>query len=543
MSAVWERARAGRPTVVIGALPPAPADLVIHRARCGPGLAGLDELPDLLAIPSDSAVARLRTPLAHWLLRDLRTPRPTTAARGVISALRGRAAIVLTRIDRASADAVALLSDWVASGDELPLVLVSDREGGALVDLVRERFGAGAVLALGAPQAPLAGLPSDVLHVVLAGAALGSPFTLDAVVDTTGRRPGEVLAALQSAALRGVRLTDDGAGTFSLDEDLETEARAALIPTLAAQLRASSGPRGPGLEAAPLLAARRAVAIGAWAVARRRFLACGPEAAVEHAALCWAMGDPAEARALLESDESAAAREARLGLSWSQRAELSSSLVLAEALPEPRRTLDRAALMLRHGAGAGVQEALRGALFELSGEDRAAALHLLARLPLVAAPPNAREELVEARRAVRDALADDPDDAERGRLLETAARLALRATEAEAAAARYREAIPLLEATGQPIAHARAVAGLATCAGDAPGAVPVAEALAALDRAVRANRTGPTGLAWCRMALQALMERVEITSRSGLLSDLRRISLEIAALQAQYRQPRNLGPL
>lgn len=543
----WERVRAGRPTAVVGGVPPAPDDLEIVRGRCGPGLAGLDAVAAQLGLPSDTPVRLVREPLAHRLVRDLEPPGPAAGVLRALASLRGRAAVVLTRVERASADAEAVLRDWIGSGDEIPLLLVAEREDAGLLEALRDRYGSGAVLALGAPQAPLAALPTDVLHVLCAAAALGTRVRLPDLAAATGRTEDAVLAALQGASVRGIRLQDDGTGTFELDPDLEEELRAATLPSLAARVGAVPGAR-QAIPRGALADARTAVAVGAWEAARRQFALAGPEGRLEHAAVCWALGDGLAARALLDPPADVAEREALLGLMWGER-DISASLGWCDDLPEPRRTLDRAALFARAGRLADARVALEGVLATLGPAERATALHLLARLPLLEPGPSPEDVVLDARRHVRSALEVDPGDDERARLLETAARLALRAGEREAAAVRYQEAIPLLDQTRQPLALARAVAGLAVCAGSQQDGRPVrelvgaAEVLGALDRAVRLNRARPHGLAWCKIALQGLMERVDVSARTSLLSDLRRVSLEIAALQAQFRHTPRVEPL
>ncbi|MCB9677202.1 MAG: hypothetical protein H6737_18940 [Alphaproteobacteria bacterium] len=483
-----------------------------------------------LGLPTDRLTRRLRSPLTRRLLEGIAAPDPTDALLRALRAERGRRVVVISQVERAGPDVEPVLAALIAAGD-VPVVLVGN-ELTPLLDTVRERHGNAALLELGAPQTPLGALPTDVLQVLVAAAAHQGPIALSALAGLCHRAPHEVLASLQGAVVRGIPVEDDGQSVFTVDPDIVDELRAVTLPTWASQLASEEHTQAPP-EPEDLDTARWAVAVGAWPAARRWFASAGPEGRLEHAALAWAMGDLPAARGLLETEPTDV--PALLGVLWDLR-ELDTAATLARGLDGVAGSLDAVALEVERGAVAAARQRLEALLPLTSGAERCTALHLAGVLALREEAP----DLLRAHAGIAEAIALQDDPAHEGRLLETQGRLALRLGQPREAAAAYLRALPLLADSGQAVATARATAGLAAAAeldGEA------GQVLQWLDRAVRLNRNRPAGLVWCRTTLQSLMERVPVSGRTTSLTDLRRVSLELAALVAQFRQLPSVDPL
>ena len=148
--------------------------------------------------------------------------------------------LIFRALDQADAATVRGLTDilqhpgWLA----LPLVLEVTAEGAQpeLEEVVRSV--GGAVVEAPAGEQPPAvawdwrSLPSDVLQVLRAGAAVGPVFEVDIVAHLLGLPPLLVLDRLQLAADAGAPLVDRGEGRLSLPSKVAAALRESMLPSL-----------------------------------------------------------------------------------------------------------------------------------------------------------------------------------------------------------------------------------------------------------------------------------------------------------------------
>jgi tetratricopeptide (TPR) repeat protein len=533
----WDRARTHRLTAVVGALPPPPSGVNVIRCRCTPDGPGLTGLVEPLGLRWDALVDAVQRPLAERWLDPGNRPEPYAPLLAALRALPKPAdqVVVVQRIDHAPRDVRGLLQVLVAAGD-VPVLLVLD-DGDPLLARTQDRHGEAAVLRTGRSHAALGELPSEVLHVLIAATIDDGPASLTTLCQRTRRTEFDVLAALQAASVRGVRIEDDGAGQFTIDADLVEELRENTLPTVAAQMAAHEGPVRLPASAQPLQHAREAVALGLWARAAR---ANADAPVLEQAALAWAMWEIDRAHNLLDTladDADRALRAALWTVRWTEGAFDTLGTV------PPPHPLDLAVLAVRRGDRAGARA-------ELEARRRSSSDPLLLHVSAALALQEAAPDLSQAAADIAEALAqcDDPERA--ARMHDTAARIAHRRGAYDEALAAFERALPQLEATGQTMAMARATAGMVDALATPDDAEEAAheprgarDALYWLDRAVRANRTRPDALRWCKAALDGLMQRMPVdpSSSSGAsmgrdpIVDLRRISMELSALLSSRR--------
>ena len=296
---VWDRARHGRHTVVLGlALPDAPHDMRVLRVSCdvppttlGPLLEARDRVERVLGTSAplvEMARARVMTGLRRHLLGDLTSVASDGTLVDVFNrfAALGPAVLVLDAAEAADPASLDMLRHILGRPGwlRLPLVITMRAEPSApsalaLVDAVRAASGEDAIVrrAAAEPAAPSArpsspsrpaappadplALPADVLRVLRALAIAGSgceAAILAAVLETSEM---SVLDALQRAADAGVRIEDRGEGRIHLPGPTIESLRASILPSLAAALHrrvaailaqerpAPSPPNVPPLEA------------------------------------------------------------------------------------------------------------------------------------------------------------------------------------------------------------------------------------------------------------------------------------------------------
>lgn len=268
---VWDRARRGRHTVVVGiALPEPPQDMRVVRVSCdvplttlGPLLEARDRVERILGTSAplvEMARARVMTGLRRHLLGDLTSVASDGTLVDVFNrfAALGPAVLVLDAAEAADPASLDMLRHILGRPGwlRLPLVITMRAEpreasAAALVDAVRAASGDDAILreaaatssrpekAVPPPSAApsdLRALPSDVLRVLRALAIAGSgceAAILAAVLETTEM---SVLDALQRAADAGVRVEDRGEGRVHLSPGTIEALRASILPSLAAAL-------------------------------------------------------------------------------------------------------------------------------------------------------------------------------------------------------------------------------------------------------------------------------------------------------------------
>lgn len=268
---VWDRARRGRHTVVVGiALPEPPQDMRVVRVSCdvplttlGPLLEARDRVERILGTSAplvEMARARVMTGLRRHLLGDLTSVASDGTLVDVFNrfAALGPAVLVLDAAEAADPASLDMLRHILGRPGwlRLPLVITMRAEpreasAAALVDAVRAASGDDAILrevaaassrSDRAPSTPsavpadLRALPSDVLRVLRALAIAGSgceAAILAAVLETSEM---SVLDALQRAADAGVRVEDRGEGRVHLSPGAIEALRASILPSLAAAL-------------------------------------------------------------------------------------------------------------------------------------------------------------------------------------------------------------------------------------------------------------------------------------------------------------------
>ncbi len=268
---VWDRARRGRHTVVVGiALPEPPQDMRVVRVSCdvplttlGPLLEARDRVERILGTSAplvEMARARVMTGLRRHLLGDLTSVASDGTLVDVFNrfAALGPAVLVLDAAEAADPASLDMLRHILGRPGwlRLPLVITMRAEpreasAAALVDAVRAASGDDAIVreaaatssrpekAVPPPSAApsdLRALPSDVLRVLRALAIAGSgceAAILAAVLETTEM---SVLDALQRAADAGVRVEDRGEGRVHLSPGTIEALRASILPSLAAAL-------------------------------------------------------------------------------------------------------------------------------------------------------------------------------------------------------------------------------------------------------------------------------------------------------------------
>ena len=266
MDELWDRVRAGRHTVVLGASPgepPPSAGVRLVRVRCdgppttlGPLGEARHKVEHLLGSPAPllgEARDRVVKGLRRRLLGDVP---PFEIEAGLVE--------IGNRLARSSDRPAALIFEAVDAADEATLTMlrrIMARSGwlklsvvlafrtttptgpaAALLETVRAVAGAESVLhiegphALSAPAAPARvehhALPPDVRRVLRAGALVGSGFEADLVAALLEVDVIDVLDTLQRAADLGVPVEDLGDARFRLPEAMLDDLRASMLPSL-----------------------------------------------------------------------------------------------------------------------------------------------------------------------------------------------------------------------------------------------------------------------------------------------------------------------
>lgn len=270
---VWERARRGRHTVVLGQpLPAAPQDLRVLRVSCdvplttlGPLLEARDRVERILGTTApfvEMARAKVLTGLRRHLLGDLTSVAEGGSLVDVFNrfAALGPCALVLDAAESADAASLDMLRHILSRPGwlRLPLLITmrtEPREGSAaaLVEAIRAAYGEEGVLRPPAPEAALASsrgpsspaqppplelraLPADVLRVLRALAIAGSGCEAHVLAAVLEISEMSVLDALQRAADLGVGVEDRGEGRFHLSGATVELLRASVLPSVAAAL-------------------------------------------------------------------------------------------------------------------------------------------------------------------------------------------------------------------------------------------------------------------------------------------------------------------
>ena len=274
---VWERARRGKHTVVLGlALAPPPQDLRVVRVSCDVPPTTLGALADardrierILGTSAplvEAARARVLTGLRRHLLGDLPSVTSESSLVEVCNRLAalGPATLVLEAAHAADPASLDMLRHILGRPGwlRLPVVLAMRAEplpaaAAALVEAVRSSAGEGAVMAAPAepeaavPSAPASGggrattadrsfdpraLPPDALRVLRALAIAGSGCETHVLAELLDTGELAILDALQRAADLGAPIEDRGEGRFHLPEGAVTALRATVLPSLAAAL-------------------------------------------------------------------------------------------------------------------------------------------------------------------------------------------------------------------------------------------------------------------------------------------------------------------
>ena len=260
--AVWERSRAGRHTVVVGArtLPPAPPDLQVLRVQCdayGTSGGALDAarraVADCLGEEQQAPEPRraaYEPGLRQRLWGDM--PAPSLDALLVEACNRlatqsaGRAVLAFEAIDAADEGSVDTIAQILQRPGWLRLPLLFTLYGipqgrvAELVYLLHRDEGEAAVLAIEDTAMPAKEadpvdwtmLPADVLRVLRASAVLGASFEAELVAQLLEEPLGLVLQKLQEAIDAGVPLTDRGAGQLMLPAAIVAALQQSTLPSL-----------------------------------------------------------------------------------------------------------------------------------------------------------------------------------------------------------------------------------------------------------------------------------------------------------------------
>jgi tetratricopeptide (TPR) repeat protein len=259
---VWQRARAGAHTIIIGQepVPLAPSDLQMFWFSCdarwttgGPLGEALWRLERLLGEDLTHATQVHEQGgggLPSRLFDDL--PVQSIDARFVDACNRlatwSECNVVLgfASLDAADEAAVTTFTQilrhpgWL----HLPVIFTVQRvvQGpvSELIDVMRSTGGNDAVVEMRAQPQPLspsapfawATLPPDVLRVLRAGSVIGSEFQVDLVARVLDEPVGTILEALQRAADTGAALVDRGEGRFYLPPDAIEALQAHMLPSL-----------------------------------------------------------------------------------------------------------------------------------------------------------------------------------------------------------------------------------------------------------------------------------------------------------------------
>lgn len=271
---VWDRARRGRHTVVLGStLPEAPPDMRVLRVSCdvppttlGPLLEARDRVERILGTSApfvEMARARVMTGLRRHLLGDLASVASDGTLVDVFNrfAALGPAVLVLDTAEAADPASLDMLRHILGRPGwlRLPLVVTMRAEpasasASALVEAVRSASGDDAIVRPHAAEgatpsvrsAPVSSslmssvdpraLPADVLRVLRALAIAGSGCEAALLAAVLEISEISVLDALQRAADAGVRIEDRGEGRFHLPQGTIDALRASILPSLAAAL-------------------------------------------------------------------------------------------------------------------------------------------------------------------------------------------------------------------------------------------------------------------------------------------------------------------
>jgi tetratricopeptide (TPR) repeat protein len=287
--AVWERARAGKHTVIVGSgmVPSTPNDLKVLRVSCQePWTMGgpLDEVLRRIAqlLGDDlSAAEQASAPHMGGLRSRLLDHEPARSIEAVLveacnrlaSETGGRAVLCFEVVDAADVVTVATLTQilrrpgWL----RLPVILALDGvpQGlvATLVEVLRSADSNAVIEA--ADSVPRTAelsafdwttLSPDVLRVLRAGAVLGTVFEVGLIARLLGEPSGAVLETLQRAADAGVPLADRGEGRFMLPSEAVQALRSTLLPSLLAFWHAQLGEllSGRGSQGAAALPEERA---------------------------------------------------------------------------------------------------------------------------------------------------------------------------------------------------------------------------------------------------------------------------------------------
>lgn len=199
------------------------------------------------------AADRMLSGLRRRLIGDLGEPTPHLALLLALEKLGqqvslggSRWALVFTRVERADADSLHVLSQLVLRRLSVPLLLVFSAKPSsapALELLHNLRSGAGPASVIErasaktetvqvATSARLPTMPPRVLGVLRALAMAGPGCELSLLIELLGQTEDEVLASLQEAADAGIEIGDDGNDRFELGPELTQLVTAQMLPSL-----------------------------------------------------------------------------------------------------------------------------------------------------------------------------------------------------------------------------------------------------------------------------------------------------------------------
>ena len=258
---IWERARSGRHTVIVGmnSIPHPPSDLKVLQVSCA--------APRTTGGPLDEARRRL----AQLLGEDLSPPaqmqeQPTAGPR---HRLLGE--LPVRPVEAVLVEACNRLADWtdqhavlvfesIETADEatietliqilqrpgwlrLPLILTMHRapQGpvAKLVNILRTEDGEAVIVTTeeataGQTAVPFdwSVLPPEVLRVLRAAAVIGTTFEADLIARLLDESPGRVLEGLQRAVDLGAPLADRGEGRFSVPQQAAEALQTRMLPSL-----------------------------------------------------------------------------------------------------------------------------------------------------------------------------------------------------------------------------------------------------------------------------------------------------------------------
>ena len=250
---LWQRAREGQVTAVLGRLPDPPADLRVLRVSCEVAPAALRPLLEARRL-TEAIVGEARSqPRARpTRRRTLFGESQERATEAVVVELWNHLAklpgarwvVVFDAVELADEATIAALIQIVRRPGwmQAPLLLVfHGAPGGAAAELLAavQARGGDAALRGEEPQAsePQAiewrALPPKVLRVLRAGALIGPGFEARIVAELLSLEPLAVLERLQQAIDLGVPVEDRGEGRFSLPTGALSALSASLMPSLA----------------------------------------------------------------------------------------------------------------------------------------------------------------------------------------------------------------------------------------------------------------------------------------------------------------------